>query len=187
MPNAAGWPLALAAAEGGGGGLLSVDSTLVWGTIVVFVLFAWILGKFAWGPLLKIVDDREKMIREQVDSAEQAAEQAKSLLVQHQEMLKGAGREREEILARTVKDAESLRAELVGKARAEVEQAAARAREQMQREKEQALADIRTQVADIAVEAASRIVKSSLTEEAQRKLVDDYIKDLPRARTEGRA
>jgi F-type H+-transporting ATPase subunit b len=57
----------------------------------------------------------------------------------------------------------------------------------MQREKEQALADIRTQVADIAVEAASRIVKSSLTEEAQRKLVDDYIRELPRARKEGRA
>ena len=102
-------------------------------------------------------------------------------------MLKGAGREREEILGKALKEAESLRTELVGKARAEAEAAVARAREQIQREKDQALADIRNQVADIAVEAASRIVKSSLTEEAQRKLVDDYIKDLPRARREERA
>jgi F-type H+-transporting ATPase subunit b len=187
MPNAVALPLGLAAAEGGGGGILSVDSTLVWGTLVVFALFAWILGKFAWGPLLKIVDEREKTIREQVDSAEQAAAEAKSLLVQHQEMLKGAGREREEILGKALKEADGLRTELVGKARAEAEQAIARAREQMQREKEQALVDIRTQVADIAIEAASRIVRSSLTEEAQRKLVDDYIRDLPRARKEGRA
>jgi F-type H+-transporting ATPase subunit b len=63
----------------------------------------------------------------------------------------------------------------------------ARAREQMQREKEQAITELRAQVADIAVEAASRIVKSSLSVEAQRKLVDDYVKALPAATKEGRA
>jgi len=178
-------PLVLAAA--GGGGLLSVDVTLLWGTVVVFVLFAWILGRFAWGPLLKIVDEREKTIREQVDAAQQAAADSRDLLVQHQELLRGAGREREEILAKAVKEADTLRADLVGKARAEADQAVARAREQMQREKDQAIAELRAQVADIAVEAASRIVRSSLTEEAQRKLVDDYIKELPRAQEEGRA
>jgi F-type H+-transporting ATPase subunit b len=71
-PNAA--PLILAAAEGGG--FLSVDATLLWATLVAFALFAWILGKFAWGPLLKIVDDRENSIREQVDSAQLAAAEA---------------------------------------------------------------------------------------------------------------
>lgn len=179
--------LALALAEGGGGGLLSIDATLLWATIVVFALFAWVLGKFAWGPLLKIVDEREKTIRDQVDSAQQAAADAKDLLVQHQEMLKGAGREREEILQKAVKEAEQVRADLVTKARADADQVVSKAREQMQREKDQAIAELRAQVADIAVEAASRIVKSSLTDEAQRKLVDDYIKELPRAQKEGRA
>ena len=86
-----------------------------------------------------------------------------------------------------MKEAELVRTDLVAKARADADQAVARAREQMQREKDQAIAELRAQVADIAVEAASRIVKSSLTEEAQRKLVDDYIKELPRAQKEGRA
>lgn len=180
-------PLVLAAAEGGGGGLLSVDATLLWATLVVFALFAWILGKFAWGPLLKIVDDREKSIREQVDAAQLAAAEAKDLLARHQEMLKGAGREREEILQKAVREAEQVRTDLVARARADADQVVARAREQMGREKDQAIADLRAQVADLAVEAASRIVKSSLTEEAQRKLVDDYIRDLPRAQGEGRA
>jgi F-type H+-transporting ATPase subunit b len=178
-------PFVLAAA--GGGGLLSVDATLLWGTVVVFVLFAWILGRFAWGPLLKIVDEREKTIQEQVDAAGRAAADSKDLLAQHRELLREAGREREEILAKAVKEADTLRADLVGKARAEADQAVARAREQMQREKDQAIAELRGQVADIAVEAASRIVKSSLTEEAQRQLVDDYIKELPGAQREGRA
>jgi len=176
-------PLAAAA----GAGIMSVDTTLFWATLVAFGVFAWILAKFAWGPLLKIVDEREKTIRDQVESAEKAAADAKAALVQHQELLRGAGRERDEILARATKDSDSLRAELQTKARADADQVVARAREQMQREKEQVIAELRAQVDDIAVEAASRIVKSSLTEEAQRKLVDDYVKALPAATKEGRA
>ena len=178
-------PLFLAAAEGGS--FLSVDATLLGATLVAFALFAWILGKFAWGPLLKIVDEREGRIREQVDSARLAAAEAKDLLAQHQEMLKGAGREREEILQKAIREAEQVRTDLLTKARADADHVLARAREQMGREKDQAIAELRAQVADIAVEAASRIVKSSLTEEAQRKLVDDYIQELPRVRREGRA
>jgi len=176
-----------AAAEGAGSGLLNVEWTLFVATVVAFLVFAGILGKFAWGPLLKIVDDREKAIREQVDSAEKAAADAKAALAQHQELLKGAARERDEVLARAAKDAEALRADLQAKAKSDAEQVLARAREQMQREKEQALSDLRAKVADIAIEAASRIVKSSLSDDAQRKLVDDYIKELPKAIGEGRA
>ena len=187
MLSPIGAPLLLAAAASGGADIMSVDRTLFFATLVAFGAFAWILAKFAWGPLLKIVDEREKTIRDQVDSAEQAAADAKATLAQHQELLKGAGRERDEILARATKDSEALRAELHTKARADADQVVARAREQMQREKDQAIAELRAQVADIAVEAASRIVKSSLSDAAQRKLVDDYIKELPRATRDGRA
>ena len=138
------------------------------------------LGKFAWGPLLKIVDEREKSIREQVEAAERAAAEARDTLAKHQELLRDAGREREEILSRALKEAEQARLELVAKARAESEGLLKRGREQMQRDREQALLELRSQVADIAVEAASRIVKSSLSDEAQRRLVDEYIQALPR-------
>ncbi len=185
MPSPSALPLLLAASEGGG--FLSVDATLLWTTLVVFAIFAWILGKFAWGPLLKFVDDREKTIREQVDSAQLAAAEAKEILAKHHEILKGAGREREEILQKALKEAEQVRGEVLTKARADAEQVLARTREQMGREKDQAIAELRAQVADIAVEAAARIVKSSLDEATQRKLVDDYIKELPGARKEGRA
>jgi F-type H+-transporting ATPase subunit b len=187
MLSAIAAALLLRAAEGGGGAIMSVDTTLLVATLVAFLIFAGILWKFAWGPLLRIVDEREKTIRDQVESAEKAAADAKATLAQHQELLRGASRERDEILARAAKDAEGLRAELQAKARSDAEQIGARAREQMQREKEHALAELRAQVADIAVEAASRIVKSSLSDAAQRKLVDDYIKELPRATKGGRA
>jgi F-type H+-transporting ATPase subunit b len=169
----------LAAAEGGSASIMSVDTTLLVATLVAFAVFAAILSRFAWGPLLKIVEERERTIREQVDSAEKAAADAKAMLQQHQELLRGAGRERDEILAQATRDAEGLRAELQQKARGDAEQIVARAREQMQREKDQTLLELRTQVAELAVEAASRIVKSSLTEDTQRRLVDDYIRELP--------
>jgi F-type H+-transporting ATPase subunit b len=181
MPNGVLSPLVLASAGGGGGGFISIDATLLVGTIVLFALFAWVLGKFAWGPLLKIVEEREKTIRDQVANAENAAAEAKQLLARHQEMLRGAGREREEILLRATKEADALRAELVGKARAETEQVTARARDQITREKAAAIAELRGQAADLAVAAASRIIKSSLTPEAQRRLVDEYIASLPSA------
>jgi F-type H+-transporting ATPase subunit b len=176
-------PLPLAAAEGGVGGFL--DVTLFLSTAVLFALFAWVLGKFAWGPLLKIVDDREKNIRTSVESAEKAAAEAKDLLEKHQEMLRGAGREREEILARALKEAEAARTDLVEKARSDAEHIVTRAREQIERDKNQAVAELRGQVADIAVEAASKIIQSSLTPEAQRKLADDYIASFPRTPREG--
>jgi F-type H+-transporting ATPase subunit b len=178
-------PLVLAA--GGEGGIMAVETTLLWSTLVLFGLFAWVLGKYAWGPLLKIVGEREKTIRDHVDGAERAAAEAKQILAKHQEMLREAGREREHILKETMKEAEALRADLAEKSRGEAGRIVDRAREQIQREKEQAVAELRAQVADIAVEAASRIVKSSLSEESQRKLVDDYIKQLPAARRERQA
>jgi F-type H+-transporting ATPase subunit b len=174
-------PLPLAAAGGGEGSFLSINTTLLWSTLVLFILFAWVLGKFAWGPLLKIVDEREKGIRDSVESAEKAADEARALLARHQEMLRDAGREREEILARALKEAETARTDLVERARSDAEHIVQKAREQMENEKNQAIAQLREQVADIAVEAASKIVKSSLTPETQKKLVDDYIASLPRA------
>jgi F-type H+-transporting ATPase subunit b len=181
MPTLIVAPLPLASAGGGGGGFLSVDTTLLWSTLVLFALFAWVLGKFAWGPLLRIVDDREKGIRDSVDTAEKAAAEAKALLGKHQEMLRDAGREREEILARALKEAETARTDLIERARSDAEHIVEKTREQMQNEKNKAIAELREQVADIAVEAAGKIVKSSLTPEAQKKLVDDYITSLPRA------
>jgi F-type H+-transporting ATPase subunit b len=169
----------LLAAEGGGGGLTDVNLTLFVATLVLFALFALVLGKFAWGPLLEAIEGREKSVRGDVEGAQKANAEAQALLAQHKEMLKEAGREREELVARAKQDAEAFKNDLMTKARAEADQIVRRAKEQIEREKGQAIQELREKVADIAVEAASKIVKSSLTPEAQRKLVGDFIGSLP--------
>ena len=171
----------LAGALYAAGGLTDINFVLTAATIVLFVVFALVLSKFAWGPLLHMIEEREKGIKDAVEGAERSAAEAKDLLEKHKEMLREAGREREEIIKKALKEADVLKTDLQTKARTESEAMIGRAKEQVQREKQLAILELRQQVADHAVEAASRIVKSSLTPEAQRQLVDDFIKDLPKA------
>ena len=163
-------------------GLTDVDRTLFVSTLVLFGIFTLVLTKFGWKPLLLVIEEREKAVRDGVESARKASDEAHALLEKHKEMLREAGREREEILRRALKEAESLKADLQTQARAESEQVIRRAREQVEREKAKAIQELRTHVADIAVGAAAKIVRSSLTPEAQRKLVDEFIASLPNAR-----
>ena len=162
------------------GGLTDINLGLTVWTIVLFVLFAFLMTKLGWGPLLKAIEEREKGIRGAVDGAQKARTEAQALLAQHKEMLREAGRERDEIMKRALKEAEQLKADLTTRAKAEGDQMVQRARDQIDREKNQAILELRGQVADLAVQAASKIVESSLTPEAQRKLVDEFIKTMPR-------
>lgn len=163
------------------GGLTDVNVTLFWATFVLFGLFALIMGKFGWKPLLATIEEREKGIRDAVSGAEAANAEAKSLLQQHHELVREAGRERDEMLKRALAEAEQLKQDLSGKARAEADQLVERARQQIEREKGLAIQELKAQVADLAILAATKIVKSSLTPEAQRQLVSEFIEQLPKA------
>jgi F-type H+-transporting ATPase subunit b len=177
-----GVPLLLLETAGAGQkSFTDIDFALSGATLVLFVLFAAVLAKFGWGPLLRIVEAREKSVREAVEGALKANAEAAALLEEHRVLMRNATQEREQILKKAIEESEHIRTEIVTKARAESEHTLARARDEIGREKNQALYEIRGQLADLAIEAASRIVTSSLTPEAQRRLVDDFIKTLPRA------
>jgi F-type H+-transporting ATPase subunit b len=171
--------LLAAAAEGGGGGLTDVNLGLTIWTVVLFALFAFVLGKLGWKPLLDFVEQREQSIRLAVEGAQRANADAQALLIEQKQILQEAGRQREDIVKRAVQDAEELRAQLVAEARAESEKLVQRAREQIEREKKLALEEIRAQVAELAIGAAAKIVASSLTPEVQRKLVDEFLDQVP--------
>jgi F-type H+-transporting ATPase subunit b len=172
----------LLAASPGGGPLANIFNLglTVW-TVVLFGLFALVLTRFGWKPLLKVIEERERSVQEAVDGAHKASAEAQALLEQHKQLLRDSTRERDEIMKRTLKEAEQLRSDVQARARSEAEALLARAKEQIARETGQAILEIRGQVADLAVEAAAKIVRSSLTPEAQRKLVTDFIDGLPKA------
>ena len=151
-------------------------------TVVLFAIFAFVLTKLGWKPLLAMIEEREKGIHDAIGSAEKANEEAQRLLAQHQELIREAGRQREEIMKRALADAETVKTDLIAQARAESDRMVQKAKEQIEREKKLAIQELRSSVADLAVEAAAKIVQSSMTPEAQKKLVHEFIDTLPQAR-----
>jgi F-type H+-transporting ATPase subunit b len=96
-------------------------------------------------------------------------------------MVREAGREREELIKKALQEAEGLKSDLQARARTESDQMIQRARDQVEREKAVAIQELRSQVADLAVAAAAKIVTSSLTQEAQKKLVAEFVASVPKA------
>ena len=162
------------------GGLTDIDWTLSFFTIVLFVLFVLVLSKFAWGPLLAAIDAREKSIRDAIEGSQKASAEAAALLAQHKDLVRQIGAEREEIIKKAAKEAEEFRVDLMTKARSDGEDIVRRAKEQIAREASVAMAKLREEVADLAVLGAAKIVASSMTPEAQKKLVSEFVDTLPR-------
>jgi F-type H+-transporting ATPase subunit b len=163
--------------------LTDVEPVLFVATLVLFALFAAVLGKFGWGPLLSVIEEREKSVRDSVEGALKAKTEAETLLAKHQELLREATREREDIVKRAIAEAEQIKTDLTTRAKAEGDQLLQRAKDQIEREKNKAVLELRSEVSALAVEAAARIVKSSLTPDVQKKLVEDFITSLPQARS----
>src|SRR5215470_17039868 len=93
----------------GGGGLADINLGLTLWTVVLFAIFAFVLTKFGWGPLLQIVEARERSVREAVESAQKSNAEAQALLEKHKELVREAGRERDEVIKRAQKEAEQLK------------------------------------------------------------------------------
>ncbi len=164
------------------GGLTDIEWMLTGSTVVLFVLFVIVLSKFAWGPLLAAIDEREKSIREAIEGSRKQNAEAAALLAQHKELVREIGAEREEIIKKATKEAEDFRVDLMAKARSDGEDIVRRAKQQIERESSVALAKLREEVADLAILGASKIVASSMTPEAQKKLVSEFVSSLPKVK-----
>jgi F-type H+-transporting ATPase subunit b len=169
-----------AAAAEGKGGITDINLGLTIWTIVLFAIFAGLLTKLGWKPMLDMIEAREKGIVDSVEDARRARDEAAALLAQHKELLREAGQQREAMMKQALADAEQLRANLTTQAKAEGARLMEKAREQIGREKDIAVRDLRAQVADLAIQAAGKIVTSSLTPDTQRKLVDEFLQALPK-------
>lgn len=164
------------------GGLTDIDLVLTVFTLILFTLFVFILSKFAWGPLLAAIDEREKSIRDAIENSRKASAEAEAILAQHKDLVRQIGAEREEIIKKAAKEAEEFRVDLMAKARSDGEDIVRRAKEQIERESAVALAKLREEVADLAVLGASKIVAASMTPEAQKKLVAEFVSSLPQVK-----
>lgn len=160
-------------------GPLSVNAGLIIWTGLAFGILLLILGKFAWGPMTSALEDREKTIEESITRAERALEEAKQLQADNEAARREAERQAQQTLREAREQAEALRKEEVDKTKAELAQMREQARADIDREKQQALTELRDEVAGLAITAAEKILRENLDEQRQRKLVDQFLTDLP--------
>ncbi|ABS28663.1 F0F1 ATP synthase subunit B [Anaeromyxobacter sp. Fw109-5] len=161
------------------GGITDINPGLTLWTGITFLVLLFVLGKFAWGPIVKMLAERERTIREAIDSAKRERTEAERLLAEQKALLGKAAREAAELARRNQQEVEAMRQELTARARKEADDLVATARKQIEEEKTKAMSELRAVVADLAIDAASRLVKANLDDASQRKLVEDYIAQLP--------
>jgi F-type H+-transporting ATPase subunit b len=171
---------AIAAAQGGegGGGLYDINTGLSAWTLLVFGILVWVLGKYAWGPILQAVEARESGIQSRLDEAAQRNEEAAKLLAEHREQLADARRQAQELVAEGKAVGENVRREIEEKARAEAQAIVERARSEIERERDQAIEALRKESVDLALAAASRLMQENFDQEKDRQLVERYLGEM---------
>ena len=159
--------------------MLNPESGLIiWQTIIT-ILLLFVLGKFAWKPILSALKTREDFIQEALNAAEKAKEEMANLKSENEALLVEARIERDKIIqsaskvANEIKEKAKTEASEIGKKMIED------AKSTIEAEKKSALKDIRDQVAELSLEISEKLLKKNLeSDKSQKELIDGYIDDL---------
>jgi F-type H+-transporting ATPase subunit b len=147
--------------------------------IVNFLVLLYLLNRFLFRPLLVRMDDRSDRIAKGLEDAEAAARDRELARAEREAAVSEARKEAQAMIARATKMAEDTRVEIVAEARAAAEKVAERAREEIVAEKERATAELRAEVADLALAAAGKLVRAQMDRPTQRRLVEEFLAEAP--------
>src|SRR5438477_10358653 len=137
-----------------------IPGLMIW-TIVAFAITLWVLKRYAFGPVQKLIDDRRDRIRQSIEEADRAREEARRLLEEHRALIGQAKGQAEEILAEARKVADSQRERMRGELDEDRQRRLEETLRQIDQARIQALGDIRRQVGELAALAAEKITRKS--------------------------
>lgn len=158
--------------------LLDPKVGLMFWTLIIFVVLLVVLSKFAYKPLLAAVEAREAALEKALGDAKADREEAAKLLAEQQKALAEARTEVQKAMNDGRAAAESLRAEMIEKVKAEGADMLDRTRREMQAEKEKAVADLRREAIDLAISGASKVIGRNLDSATDRSLVESFLSGL---------
>jgi F-type H+-transporting ATPase subunit b len=167
----------LAISESGKQLLYPKLSELILGAIAFFILFAF-MYKWALPRINQVLEARRDKIQGDLEKAEQTKTEADKMLADYRQSLAGAKEESNRIIEETRKTADSMRKDLQVKAEEEAQQIVARAQDEIRAERDRVFNELRTQVADIAVTLAGRVVGAELDTKSHQRLIDEYIEQV---------
>jgi F-type H+-transporting ATPase subunit b len=158
--------------------LISVTPGLMIWTIVCFLIALYVLKRFAFGPIQKAIDDRRDRIRESIEEADRAREEARNLLEEHRKLIGKAKSDAEEILAEARRTSDAQRERVREETEVDRQRRLEDTKKQIAAETQRALDQIRTEVAELALVATSKVTGKVLDRDDHRRLIEDAIGDL---------
>ena len=168
-----------AAHDGGEPNILKTEFPLAIFTVVVFLGLMGVLGRFAWKPLIAALHNREEHLEHVLLETERARNESEQLLAEHQRRLAAAEDQVRALIDEARKNATSAADEIIKKAQAESEASKVRAERDIGSARDQALNEIWSKTADLAVAVAGKVLKKSMNEDDHKRLVESAIAELP--------
>jgi F-type H+-transporting ATPase subunit b len=147
---------------------------MVW-TLITFGISVYVLRRYAFGPLQKLMEDRRVAVQESMDAAEQTRAEAQRLLQEYEATLAKVRGEAEEILERSRATGDHAKAEIMEEARVQADRILAKAHEQIDRDSRAAVRDLRAQIAELTALATEKVTKRALTPEDQERLIREAL------------
>jgi F-type H+-transporting ATPase subunit b len=159
--------------------LLSPNGGLMVWTLLIFIALWVILAKFAFKPITKAVEDREKALQDALDAAQRDREAATALLAEQRAGIATARDEAQKIIADARTISEQMRGKLLDETRAEQQVMLERARGEIAAERDRAIDELRREAVDLAIAGASKVIGKNLDDASNRAIIDNFLKSIP--------
>jgi F-type H+-transporting ATPase subunit b len=150
---------------------------LAW-TTIIFLLFWFLVGKFAFSPIKDALKKRENDIQSALDEAKRAKEEMAKLNTDNQRLLNEAREERAKLLRESKLTGDKLISEAREKAKEEANKIVIDARKEIENQKNKALAEVKNQVGQISIDIAEKLIRQQMNSQEQRNLVDKLVDDI---------
>jgi len=158
--------------------LVQPDPGLYIWSIIIFLALAFLLMKFAWKPLLAMLEKREDNIRRALLDAEKARDELTNVKDDTEKLLSEARNESQAIVAAGKKNGERKKDEIIEKAQSKSDAILVDAKNQIEIEKDRAIADVKAEVIILSMEVAKKLIKKNLSTEDNLKLINDSISSI---------
>ena len=154
-----------------------IPGLMIW-TLVAFAITYFVLKRYAFGPIQKLIDDRRESIRQSIEEADRAREEARGLLDEHRQLIGQAKSDAESILSEARKVADAQRERMREETEEDRQRRLEETRRQIEQATAQALNEIRAEVATLSLLAAEKITRKTLTTDDQRRLIDEALAEI---------
>jgi F-type H+-transporting ATPase subunit b len=155
-----------------------IDIRLVGTQILGFLITLWLLRKFAWGPLVGMLEARRQKIADDFGEAERAKDEARDLKAGYEQKLRAADAEARSRIQEAVAEGQRVAGEIKTEAQAEAARRLERALDEVAREREKAKEQLKQQVVQLSLRTAEKILRTKLDDPAQHRLASEFIDEV---------